>query len=597
MTMVVETPLEQDRSAGLAALVDHAAAIVEEFVPSGARYSRTLAALCERLLEGRLQVAVLGQFKRGKSSFLNAILGDDMLPTGVVPLTAVATFIRWAAAPSIHVAYLDGRPKGVLRAADPQQIREQLARFVTEEENPRNRLGVARVELRYPAALLRHGIVLIDTPGVGSTLRHNTDAAHEVLPECDAGFFVLSADPPATETELAYLARVQPHLARLFFVFNKVDYLAPEEREKALLFLHSSLREHMPAAANAPIFRLSARQALAARRSGDAALLEESGLAEIEHHLTAFLAEEKIGSLQRAVAAKSGAVIETALMDLGLAIRALELPVEDLEQRAAKFATALAAIERQRLIARDLLAGDRRRAVEGLENQAAELRREARRALRAVLDSALAAAVEPLEATAKAAIAEAIPDFFEGRLGRLSCDFATLVDDILKGHVGRAAALIRNVRETAANLFEIPSVPAEEAEAFIVEREPYWVTQHWSDSLNPFGGGFVDRVLPPASRSARLGRRLADEIDELVERNVENLRWATLQNLEAAFRRFAAAFDERLAEAIAATRGAIEAAAEKRRMHANEAETELLRLRQGGAMLQELREKLAPIGQ
>jgi tRNA U34 5-carboxymethylaminomethyl modifying GTPase MnmE/TrmE len=588
---------DQARTAGLAALVDHAAATVEEFAASGGHYTRTLAGLRERLVAGRLQVAVLGQFKRGKSSFLNAILGDSLLPTGVVPLTAVATFIRWAAAPSIHVAYLDGRPEGALRAAGHQQIREQLARFVTEEQNPRNRLGVARVELRYPAPLLRHGIVLIDTPGVGSTLRHNTDAAHQVLPECDAGFFVLSADPPVTETELDYLARARPHLARLFFVFNKIDYLAAEEREESLAFLRASLREHMPAAANAPIFGLSARQALAARQAGDAALLEESGLPEIEHHLTVFLAEEKIGSLQRAVAEKAGVVLDAALMDLALAIRALEMPVEDLEQRAAEFATALNAIERQRLVARDLLVGDQRRAVEGLEKQAAELRVEARRVLHTVVDDALAADVEPLETTAKSAIAEAIPQFFEARLGRLSRDFASLVDDILKGRVTRAEALIRTVRETAANLFEIPSVPVEEAEAFVVKREPYWVTQRWSDSLNPFAGGFVDRLLPPASRSARLGKRLVAEIDDLVERNVENLRWATLQNVDAAFRRFAAAFDERLAEVIAATRGAIDAAAEKRRMHADEADAELSRLRRGTARLQELREKVASVGQ
>jgi hypothetical protein len=593
MNSHTEEAPKQARVGGLAALVDRAATAAEEFVAGGGRYARTLAGLRERLVAGRLQVAVLGQFKRGKSSFLNAILGDEILPIGVVPLTAVATFIRWAAAPSIHVAYLDGRPEGVLRATDPQQIREQLARFVTEEQNPRNRLGVARVELHHPAPLLRHGIVLIDTPGVGSTLRHNTAAAHEVLPECDAGFFVLSADPPVTETELAYLARARPHLARFFFVFNKIDYLAVEEREQALAFLRANLREHMPNAANAPIFSLSARRALAARQAGDAALFEQSGLPEIEHHLTAFLAEEKIGSLQRAVAAKAGAVLDAALIDLALAIRALELPVEDLERRSAGFAAALAAIEQQQLFARDLLAGDRRRAVEALENQAAELRGEARRVLRAVLDDTLAAAVEPLETTAKKAIAAAIPQFFEARLGRLSRDFATLVDDILKGHAARAEALIRTVRETAANLFEIPSVPVEKAEAFVVEREPYWVTQRWSESLNPFGGGLVDRLLPPAPRSARLGRRLADEIDELVERNVENLRWATLQNVDAAFRRFAAAFDERLAEAIAATRGAIKAAAEKRRMHADEAAAELARLRHGAGALRDLRQGLA----
>jgi GTP-binding protein EngB required for normal cell division len=583
--------VDHDRPDGLADLLGHAEACLGGF-SGAARNLAMIASLRGRLAAGQLQVAVLGQFKRGKSSFLNALLGAAVLPTGVIPLTAIATFIRWAAAPAIHVAYHNDRPAEVLPAADIAQIREQLARFVTEEGNPHNRLNVARAELFFPAAILRHGIVLIDTPGIGSTLRHNTDAALAVLPECDAGFFVLSADPPVTEAELAYLERVRPNVARLFFVLNKIDYLAPDERSTAVAFLRRTLREAMPDQAEAPIFPVSAKQALAARQSGDADGFKRSGLAEIEHHLVDFLAREKSTSLRQAVATKADAVLDSAGMDVALGIRALELPVEDLEQRSGQFVAALGGIERQRLVARDLLAGGRRRAVETLEEQAAELWREARQTLLAVLDRVLEQAPERAEAVAKAAIAAAIPEFFEPKLTLLSRRFGAAVEHILKEHTERAEALIGTVRETAAALFEIPSVRFVEAESFAIRREPYWVTRRWSDSLNPLGGNVVDRLLPPASRTARLRRRLAAEIDELVERNVENLRWATLQNLDSAFRRFATWFDDRLAETIAATRGAIEAAARKRGEREEEARDELARLRQVAASLREVRDGL-----
>jgi hypothetical protein len=548
--------IDQDRCDGLALLLGRAAACLDGF-SGAARALPALAGLRERLAAGRLQVAVLGRFKRGNSSFLNALLGEALLPTGVVPLTAIATFIRWAAAPALHVAYRDDRPAGELRAADPAQIREQLARFVTEEGNPRNRRNVARVELFYPVPILRHGIVLIDTPGIGSTLRHNTDAADEVLPECDAGFFILSADPPVTEAELAYLERVRPNVARLFFAFNKIDYPAADERRTAVEFLRRNLRDAVPDQADIPIFQLSARQALAARQSGDEDGVRRSGLAGVEGYLVNFLAREKVGSLHRAVATKAGAVLDAAGMDVALAIRAREMPIADLERRAGQFAEALGGIERQRLVARDLLAGDRRRAVETLEEQAAALRHKARRALRAVLDDSLRQAPERAEEAAKSAIAAAIPEFFEPKLAALSHSFGAAVEQILKEHTQRAEALIATVRETAASLFEIPSVRFAEAESFAIRREPYWVTQRWSGSLNPLGGNVVDRLLPPASRAARLRKRLAGEIDELVERNVENLRWATLQNLDSAFHRFAAWFDDRLGETIAATRALI----------------------------------------
>lgn len=175
----------------------------------------------------------------------------------------------------------------------------------------------------------------------------------------------------------------------------------------------------------------------------------------------------------------------------------------------------------------------------------------------------------------------------------MSAAFAAEVETVLKGHVARAQALTAKVRETAATLFEIPSVPLEEAETFAVRREPYWVTQRWTETLNPIGGGVVDRLLPGFARQARAKRRLAAEIDELAGRNVENLRWATLQNLDDAFRRFEAGFDERLAETIAATRGAIDAAASKRREHTDAARNELVRLRRLETGLRALRTGLS----
>jgi predicted GTPase len=168
----------------------------------------------------RLQVAVLGQFKRGKSTFINALLGIAVLPSAVVPATAIPTFIAWGPALLIRVTYQDSRPADEFRPATPSEAQEALRQWVTEEGNPKNRRGVKRVDLRLPANILRAGMVVIDTPGIGSTLQHNTDTALQVLPECDAALFILSADPPITQAELAYLAQVQRHAVRVFFVLN-----------------------------------------------------------------------------------------------------------------------------------------------------------------------------------------------------------------------------------------------------------------------------------------------------------------------------------------------------------------------------------------
>jgi hypothetical protein len=583
--------VREDRRDRLACAIERAEACIEDLWPGGSRYGGGLAALRERLVEERLQVAVLGQFKRGKSTFLNAIVGENLLPTGVVPLTAIATFIDWAPAASMRVRYLDGREPDEPPVANTTQIREQLSRFVTEEANPRNRLQVARVDVFYPAPILRHGIVLIDTPGVGSTLRHNTDAALGVLPECDAAFFVLSVDPPVTETELAYLERVRPAVACLFFILNKIDYLGEDEGRAASEFLRRTLREHVPAEAETPIFGISARRALQAKELGDAEGVRRSGLAKVERHLVRFLADEKVGSLRRAVRTKAIAVLDAGGMDVALAIRALEMPVEDLEQRAAQFTRALRDIEAERLIARDLLAGDRRRALEKLEAQAEALRREACAALLAASKATLAAGQD-----VDSAVSAAIPDFFEPKLAEISRAFGAEVEEILAGHARRADVLIGGVRETAAAIFEVPAISFETSETFVIRREPYWVTQKWNQALNPLAAGLADNFLPAALRAARARKRLAAEIDELVQRNVENLRWATLQNLDSAFHRFSGWFDDRLAEAIEATRGAIDAALARRLERADRAQGDLIRFRRGAELLTAIQEELRAEG-
>jgi GTP-binding protein EngB required for normal cell division len=297
---------DQGRAADLAALLSRASVCVPSANGGFSRYVTSLDALRERLVAERLQVAVLGQFKRGKSTFLNALLGAPILPTGVIPLTAIATFIRWAATPSLCVTYLDGRRETAPLAPDIDRIREQLTRFVTEEGNPRNHLQVARVDLAYPASILEQGVVLIDTPGVGSTLRHNTEAALEVLPECDVGFFVLSPDPPITEAELSFLDRIRPNVAQIFFILNKIDYLDRRDREAAIDFRRRTLSEHIPRGTDVTIHVLSSRHALEAKEASDPDGLATSGLAEIEHQIADFLARDKIASLRRAIRRKGG---------------------------------------------------------------------------------------------------------------------------------------------------------------------------------------------------------------------------------------------------------------------------------------------------
>jgi GTPase SAR1 family protein len=567
-------------SEDLVATLDAGRALLREAWPDGHPALTALTTLRERLHESRLQVAVLGQFKRGKSTTINALLGASLLPSAVVPATAIPTFITWAPTPHLRASYHDNRAPEDITPADTEEIRTHLHDWVTEEGNPVNRRHIARVDLAVPAEVLRDGVVLIDTPGIGSTFQHNTDAALGVLPECDAALFVVSADPPLTEVESAYLARVRGHVVRLVFLLNKVDYLDDAELAEATRFLEKALQRALPNGAAPRVFPLSARRALEARTRGDAAALEASGLARIEREVLQTLAREKVEALRASVRAKAPVILDQAESDLSLRVRALELPLEDLQARAQSLETTVEETRAERRVAQDLLEGDRRRAVEELEAQAERLREEGRAHLGGLVAQVIdehGGAVD--RAAVQATLDAAVPVFFEERLAGVAGAFRRSVETMLARHQARADALITTLRRTAAALFDIRLRTEEPTEPFRLGQEPYWVTQEWSNVLMPSADTLLTRALPGKLRQARLRQEMEAQVAAVVQRNVENLRWATLRGLNDTFRRFSAQFDQRLAEVLALTQGAIGATIERRHSAAEHAADELQHLR------------------
>ncbi|MDP2872500.1 MAG: dynamin family protein [Bacillota bacterium] len=309
----------------------------------------SLSGLAQRLRERRFHLAVLGQFKRGKSTLLNALLGESLLPTAVVPLTAIPTFLRAGKQLVVKVTYLDNRAPREHNLDCPEDASEMLRELVTEEANPQNRLGIAAVEVMHPSPFLAQGVVLIDTPGIGSTLRHNTEATLRFLPQCDAALFVVSADPPLTDAEAQFLSEVERSIARLFVVFNKTDYLDREELDAAIGFLRGALIHRGGLVREAPIFAVSARRGVRARAEENESLWAESGLKAVEEHLLGFLTKHKNDALAEAVTSKAVDVLGEAVLTVKLMQRSLELPLEDLERRLRVFEAKMEEVSAERI--------------------------------------------------------------------------------------------------------------------------------------------------------------------------------------------------------------------------------------------------------
>lgn len=256
---------------------------------------------CRRLLarvaEDRFNLVVLGQFSRGKSSLMNAILGQDKLPTGVLPLTSVVTTVSYGESDRVLIQRKGWSLPQTIALAD-------LAQYVTQNANPGNEKGVISANVQLPNELLRLGFHFIDTPGIGSTITANTQTTRAFLPEADAAIFVTSFESPLTETELRFLDEVGHHVRSVFIVINKLDLASPDARPEVVGFVQQAARRTLNGA-EPRVFSVSAREALQAKLEGSQERLAESGLPDLETALTDFLQEEKareflIRSLERA---------------------------------------------------------------------------------------------------------------------------------------------------------------------------------------------------------------------------------------------------------------------------------------------------------
>ena len=308
----------------------------------GERYCRELVA---KLAEDRFVLAVLGQFKRGKSSLMNAIIGRQLLPTGVLPLTSAITVLKYGPLERL-VVQRDGLifPDELPVAALPD--------YVTEGGNPANRKQVKTACVELPVPFLRRGIEFVDTPGVGSAIAANTALTYGFLPECDAVLFVTGVDTPLTSLELEFLKDIREYAAKIFFVVNKVDLVADDERDEILQFVAETIRSRT-GYDTVRLFPVSARLGLAARLSGDAAGYERSGIKALEEALAAFLAAEKSAVFLAGVARRAARVLADEAAHGAFAAETLQVRAAVMQSegfvglRCDPHAAAAAALEAQ----------------------------------------------------------------------------------------------------------------------------------------------------------------------------------------------------------------------------------------------------------
>jgi len=267
--------------------------------------------LLARLAEDRFNLVVVGQFSRGKTSLMNAILGVDRLPTSVLPLTSVITSVSYGDRERVLIHWDWWSYTSEIPLAE-------LPQYVTQEGNPGNQRRVRCAEVQLPVELLRLGFYFIDTPGVGSAIAANTVTTTAFLPEADAVIFLTSFESPLAEAEVRFLEQVCRHVRKIFVVVNKRDLVPSEQQDAVVAFVQERLKdvfgEQLPR-----VYAISARDALTAKQRNDADLQHRSGLPQLEADLIEFLKGDKAREFLRRTVDRAGAILSQQTVEFEVA--------------------------------------------------------------------------------------------------------------------------------------------------------------------------------------------------------------------------------------------------------------------------------------
>ncbi len=509
--------------------------------------------LLDKLRQNRFHLVVLGAFKRGKSTLINALLGEAVLPTAIIPLTSVVTILSYGERLTIEVRFHNGQRRRI------SQI--ELVDYITEKGNPGNRKGVQEVEITYPSEYLKDGVRIIDTPGVGSVYSHNTEVAYNYLPQVDAAVLVVTVDPPLSAAEHEFLRDIREYVHKLFFVLNKIDYVNEAERQEAMEFTAQVLQADLDAE-KVMIFPLSAKLALEGKHNGHPELLTASLLPQFEEYLRQFLYREKGRVLLLSCLSGALKAVTDSTLALKVERQAGSLPLKELEAKIAQFDMELRGLEKEREMSLLLLDGRLKGLTTEFDGDLESFRRETTTRLRQEIEAAF-----HQKSQRSLDLRKELEDFLFGALKDLFTDWrrqeidklSQSLSDTHQEFAGRINVILERLTQLTARIFDFS------LRGFAVE-EVFDDKSRFSFKFKEEPVGLeilqmtVTGLLPRALTKGLLLKKLQENVVELVDKHCGRLRWDFHQRLQDIAREFRQTWLAKIDDTTQSIRQALERA-------------------------------------
>ncbi len=293
----------------------------------------------DKLEKEKLYIVIVGLFKRGKSTVINALLEKQLSPVAVTPVTAIVTLFDYAPDTQVTVSFINGSALSV-----PV---EKIGEYVTEKQNPANEKQVRWVNIKDNIELLKL-MSIVDTPGLGSVFEHNSTATMNFVPKIDAAIYVLSADIPISSADVQFIEELARKVPKILFVLNKSDLLTHEELLEMLQHDTDVIRK---------ISRDRFEQVDILPVSGKYAGEEMSNINTLRETITGIAQLEKSSLLQFSAAQRLNTLCKQVTMEWQLRLNSLLSPLHVIEEKQKKIARSVSLMQEQKDEFENIIAG------------------------------------------------------------------------------------------------------------------------------------------------------------------------------------------------------------------------------------------------
>jgi small GTP-binding protein len=551
--------------------------------------SKSLLNVSEQLISNHFNLVILGQFKRGKTTLINSLVGRAILPSSVVPLTSIVTILKFGEEIKCNLFMNDNSEKDI-------RI-EELHDYVTESGNPKNIRGVKCACIEYPLPLLEKGMQLVDTPGIGSTFLHNTETTYEFLDQLDAAVFLMSADVPISQVEKELLETIKDSTQKIFFVLNKVDNLAPNEITEISTYNRNVLSEMGFTVQE--IWPISARKALEAKISKVEDQLLESGLVDLENALGNFLSSEKGKIVLSTSISKVKRIILQRLSQIAIESKTLTDSEEELENKINTFHQLDANLKRDKEDIAYLIKGETiklNKKVEEMllsfeENETPRIRKYLRDFYDNNHDANPTTLREEMQKTIKTEIVKGFDGFKED----VEVVISNSIQENFNRFTKRSNDILNEFKTAAEQLFEVSMQQSELSIDLVDDNRFYYMVQDGTSFTEEEVKSILRTFMPKSISRKMVLKEMIDLVASEVGRNCGRTRSSLASRISSTFNQYSKEISNLGNELIESIEQAIQKGKDIRNSNTDSIRNELATLSNTSGRLEENVKKLEGI--